>query len=243
METYRGGGRLKPVNHKLSHKEKNYIAYCEKFYFLNKQGFPSPEQAAAALRYHVSEVKTFMLNEQVRNALERRGLPWQNAEAQSGQLTPTQIATAVLMCNFADPRSEDEKLTELGVQPAQYYAWLNDPIYQSYVSNLASRNIDNARPAALTNFAKMVREGKDLKALQYYFEVTGEFQSAQVQNLQSMLQLVVEAVQEYVKDPVILAKIAQRLMSAVPGVATGVKVDPDKMIEADTTGRSNIFTS
>lgn len=225
-------GKVKPLKRKLSLKEKNYIAFCETFYFMNKAGFPTPEQAAVVLRYSVPEIQTFLQNKTVQDALERRGLPWKFNGAKSGNLSPTQVAAAMLMTNWADSRLPAQRLNDLGILPETYRAWLEDPVFNSYVNSLADRTLQNIRPEAITEFARLVRGG-DLNAIKYYFEVTGEFQGAQTQNLQGMLQLVIDTIVEFVKDPVVLAQISQRLLNAVPGVSAGVQVKADTIIQGD----------
>lgn len=217
-------------------KEANFIAYCEQFYFLNKGGFPTPEQAAIALRYSVTEINLFLQNLNVQDALERRGLPWRSAGAQSGLLTPTQLAAANLIMNFADERPIAQKLDSIGVQPAQFYAWQQDDKFRAYLSKLADNNLEFVRPEAIAEFTKLVRQG-DFRALQYYFEVTGEFKGQATQNVQAMLQMVIEAVQRHVKEPTVLAAIASDLLGAVPGVANNVTVEVPS-----ETGRQNVLT-
>lgn len=199
---------IKPVKRKIGSKERSFIQFCEVYYFKNDFGFPTVEFAASELGYNVSEIQTMLLNVNVQKALDRRGIPWKRA-GKFYELTPTQVATAISIANFGDTRSEDQILTDLGVTPQQYYSWLHDPVYRDYVNKLADRNLEYVRPTALTNFAKLVREG-DLPALRYYFEVTGEFEKEGlgVEQLQAFIQVVLESVQKHVKDPEILKAIA-----------------------------------
>lgn len=235
------GGEIrkkKPVTSKPSVKAKNFVAYCERYYFLNNAGFPTPEQAALALGYSVAEINTFLQNKHILRMLQRRGLPYQTAGmTQDGSITPTQTAAALVVMNFADERPIDVKLDSIGVQSTQYYSWLNDPNYRNFVNRLADQNLGNVRPEAIANFVSLVRQG-DFKTLQYYFEVTGEFTQPQVGNLQVVIQRIIEAVQRHVKDPEILAKISQEVLGAAPTVANGVQVN---VIE--DSGRSNALVN
>lgn len=205
----------KAISRKLSQREKNYIAFCEKFYFLNNHGFPSAEQAAAALQYTVSEINVFLQNNKVTEALDRRGLPWKSAGGFNKELTPTQVAVALTVSNFADERPVADKLNDLGIHPQQYYTWLNDPQFQSYVQRMADRNLEIIRPEAVAEFTKLIRKG-DFNAIKYYFEVTGQFTSPDVTSIQAMVQKLVESVQRHVKDPEVLAAISKDILGAAP---------------------------
>lgn len=214
---------VKAVSRKLSQRERTYIAYCEKFYFLHNQGFPSNEQAAAALQYSTSEINVFLQNQKVIDALERRGLPWKSAGGFNSELSPTQVAVALTMSNFADERSISNKLSDLGIHPQQYYTWLNDPQFQNYVQRMADRNLEIIRPEAVAAFSQLVRKG-DFQAIKYYFEVTGQFVNPDVSSIQGMVQKLVESVQRHVKDPETLAAISKDILGAAPVAANTASV-------------------
>lgn len=231
---------LKPVDRKISHRERKYIAYCEEYYFVNNYGFPTNEQAAVALGYSPAEVAVFLQNIQTQKALDRRGLPWRTALTDSIQgnnkLTPIQMAVAITVSNFADDRHINEKLSELGVLPAQYYVWLNDPNFQSFVNKLADRNLEIVRPEAVASFNKLIRDG-DFAAIKYYFEVTGQFSTPEIHNIQILVQKLVESVQRHVKDPEILAAISRDILGAAP-VAGSIQVLTSTEVSSGNNGDS-----
>lgn len=229
------------VNRKLRQKEKNYIRYCELYYFARNSKFPSAEEAAKALGYSVAEINYFLKNAKVRKALEDRGLPWQQSGWEADNLTPVQIAAAILVSNFADVRTIEEKLDTLGVSPTQYYAWLNDDRFKAFVNRLADRNLENIRPEAVAAFTRRLREGY-FPALKFYFEATGQFKQPDVANLEAFVHRVIEAIQRHVKDPQILAAIASDIMGASPVAVnnviqqreiTAAPVEENKMINPD----------
>lgn len=215
----------KPVIRKLSVKEKNYISFCEQYYHIHSK-LPTNEQAAYQLRYSISEIVVFLSNRRVVEAFDKRGIPWETATAAqaASYLSPIQIATAVTVANFADVRPVAAKIEQLGVNPSQYYAWLKNPTYQSFVNELADQALDNVRPEAIAAFAQLLRDG-DVRALKMYFEMTGQFNdnNAQYQNLKLTLQRVVEAVAKHVQDPDILSRISAEVGLVAP-VANDVVV-------------------
>lgn len=205
---------------KLTARERRYINYCERFYFLENGGFPNNEIAAHELGYSVADVNYFLQNKKVVKALERRGLPWNQASAET-DITPIQQAAAITVMNVADKRSIDQKLEDLGVNPTQYYGWLNAPHYKAFVNRLADNNLNNLRPEAVAAFVQKVRQG-DFKFLKLYFEMTGEAQAPQMASLQATVQKLIEAVQRHVPDPIILAAIAKDVQGAAPVAPTGI---------------------
>jgi hypothetical protein len=134
-------------------------------------------------------------------------------------LSPEQIACAALIANFADTRSVAQKLDLIGVTPAQYYAWLNNPAYKEFVRNLAESSLENTHHEAIGAFIQLVRNG-DLSAIKYYFEITGYADSSDAVNLKLTIQRVIESIQRHVKDPTVLANIALEIQGHVPVAAS-----------------------
>jgi hypothetical protein len=217
MESY----RPKPIKIKLSTKMKNYISYCERYYHINHGRFPKSEEAAYALKYSLIEINYFLQNSEVRGALIRRGMDVEQLLSHHAQtyLSPIQIACAVTVANFADPRSVKLKLEQLGVSPNQYYAWLKSPAYKDFTKDLADQALDNIRPEAVAVFSQLVREG-NIRALQMYFDMTGAFQDdSQVNDLKMTLQRLIESVQRHVHEPDKLQAIAADLHLAIPAAS------------------------
>lgn len=204
---------------KLSQKQKNFISFCEQYYHKNRGQFPSTEQCAYALKYSLIEIKYFLQDQAVIEALMKRGLDVEILMSQQANtyLSPTQIGAALVVCNFADTRSVDTKLESMGVTATEYYAWLKSPVYRDFVTNLADQTLENIKPEAMTVFAQLIRDG-NTKALQMYFQMTGQLdgQNEAVQNLKVTLSRVIEAVAAHVQDQTVLSKIAADIGIAAP---------------------------
>lgn len=235
--------RIRGGRKKFTQKMRNYISYCERFYFMNNGGFPSVEQAALALNLTQAEITTFLEEKIVQDALTKRGLPWQSVGSRTGRdLTGEQIATAITVMNFADDRSLDEKLEELGVLPQQYYAWLEDPVFHDFLTRRANKNLAHARPEALTGLAQLIKN-RDFAAIKFYLEATGEFGNHQQEiiNLKVAIQKLIEIVQTHIKDPTTLAAIAQDILKAIPNVSQSVEVDLSSRQLEGTTSEDRII--
>lgn len=207
----------KTLSRKLGMKEKKFVQFAEQYYHENSI-FPSPDVAAAALNYHLTEINYFLTNKQVQDALEARGLPWKHTQ-QETLLTPVQLAAAITVLNFADTRHITHKLEELGVTTEQYYAWLSHPPFRRFVERVAERNLEILKPEAVTAFAQLVRNG-DFNAIKYYFELTGMQQTPEIVNAKLLIQRLIDSVNKHVKDPATLALISKDLLGAVPGAGS-----------------------
>jgi hypothetical protein len=198
------------IKEALTKKEKEMIGYYELQWAL-RHHVPSIEDVAGYLKLSQVTVNYYLQRRKVIQALDQRGIPWRQHSQE--ELTATQVAAAVTIMNFADVRSNSEKLDQLGINPATYYAWLNDPQFKNLVDNLADQNLRNIRPTAIGEFTKLINKG-DWNAIKYFLDATGEIQSNNVPQSEQLLKMIVEIIQKHVKDPDIIMAIAQDIKLA-----------------------------
>lgn len=159
----------------------------------------------------------------VKKALEDRGIPYLQHTQET--LTPTQVAAAVTVMNFADTRPIDLKLDQLGVNPSQYYAWLNDPAFKNMVDSLSEQNLTNVKPTAITEFTKLINKG-DWQAIKYYLDVTGTVKSNDAPQSEVLIRMLIEIIQKHVKDPATILAIAEDIKLATANRTLETAVQP-----------------
>jgi hypothetical protein len=203
------------IKNTLTPAEKELISYYDMQWFLVHR-VPTVEQVTEHLRNKFPKLRhtsvNYYLNRApVQKALKDRGIPFEQHTQE--QLTPTQVAVAVTMMNFADTRTNADKLDSLGVNSSQYYAWLNDPAFKNMIENLADQNLANIRPTAIGEFTKKINEG-DWQAVKYYLDVTGAAApESEGPTSKVLLQMIIEIIQKHVKDPATIAAIAQDMLN------------------------------
>jgi len=214
-------GQYHAIKAALSSTEKEIINYYELEWFLRHR-VPTYEDVVEYInrkyekdgkhhRLKHSALNYYFTRKNFTKALDNRGIPWQ--QHTQVELTPTQVAAAVTMMNFADTRSNDEKLDQLGVTSTQYYAWLKDPTFKNAIDNLADQNLAHIRPTAIGEFTKKINQG-DWNAIKYWLETTGELTSNDQPQSEQLLKMIVEIIQRHVKDPDTIVAIAQDIKLA-----------------------------
>jgi len=163
-------------------------------------------------------------------ALETRGIPFR--QHTQDELTATQVAAAVTMSNFADTRDNAVKLDQLGINPATYYAWLNDPQFQNLVENLANQNLKNIKPIAIGELTKKINAG-DWNAVKFYLDVTGTLLNNDAPQSEQLIKAFVEIIQRHVKDPEVMVAIAQDLKLASANRTLEVVAQPQRQITGE----------
>lgn len=219
------------IKNALTPAEKELISFYELNWHLKNGYVPTIDEVYLHLRKKFPKINhtsvSYYLNRApVIKALDSRGIPFR-AHSQI-ELTSTQIAVATVLANFADTRSNDEKLDSLGVNSATYYAWLKQEAFQNYVKAQADAAIKNIDPVAKVEFAKKVQEGY-WPALKLYIETTGAIESDDAADPKHQMLLLIEIIQRHVKDSATLEAIAKdvdqlmrsRTLEALPGVITG----------------------
>lgn len=195
----------------LTPEEKKLINFYELQWAL-RQRVPTIEEVATHLgqKKHTA-VNYYLQRAPVIKALDQRGIPFRQHTQED--LTPTQVAVAITMSNFADTRSNEAKLDMMGVNPSQYYAWLNDPQFKHLVNSLADQNLENIKPTAIGELTKKINAG-DWNAVKYYLDVTGAVQNNDAPQSEALLRMIIEIIQKHVKDPETIVAIAQDIKLA-----------------------------
>lgn len=214
-------GQYFAIKAALTYTERELIDFYELQWHL-RHHVPTVDEVVQYLNNkHVKEGKNskvtatsvnyYLQRKLVIKGLDDRGIPWR--QHSQNELTSTQVAAAVTVMNFADTRSNDDKLDQLGITTSQYFAWLNDPTFKNFVESLADQNLKNIRPAAITEFTKLVNKG-DWQAIKYYLEVTGTVNSNEAPKSEVLLKMLVEIIQKHVKDPEVMLAIATDMQLA-----------------------------
>lgn len=207
------------IQNALRPAEKDLIKFYEIQWMLRSH-VPSVEEVTEYLRtkcktkrpnLRQTTVNYYLMRAPVRKALKERGIPFEQHTRE--ELTDQQVAVAITVMNFADERPVKEKLDQLGVLPATYYAWLNDPNYRNFVQNLADQNLKNIDPVAKTEFAKKIQQG-EAWALKFYLENTGTLKDNDTPQSEVIILKLIEIIQKHIPDQKIIGAIANDMIAA-----------------------------
>jgi hypothetical protein len=199
----------------ISPSMKTMIKFYELQWFLRSR-VPTVEEVTAHMRTKMPKIRQTTVNyyltlPQVRKALTNHGIPFEQHTVD--EITDQQQSAALTVANFADTRSIADKLDSLGILPATYYAWLNDPAYRNLVQSLADQNQKNIDPVAKTEFAKKVQDG-DWNAIKFYMESTGVLKNNDTPQSEIIIMKLIEILQRHVKDTATLTAIANEMIGA-----------------------------
>lgn len=141
-------------------------------------------------------------------------------------LTPEQLAAANTLLDLRDNRSQKKKLQDLNISTTKFEAWLRDTNFQTYIRTKAENMLGDNQHEAHAALLDKVRAG-DMKAIQYYNEVTGRYRpvslnAGQTVDVRAVLIRMLEVLQKHLSDqPMLLAVIADELSTvASPAIAT-----------------------
>jgi hypothetical protein len=210
------------IQNRPTKNEKAIISYYELQWHL-RHHVPTVEEIANYLKLAHTAINYHLQRPCVIKALEQRGIPWR--QHSQSELTPTQVAVAITMSNFADTRDNSVKLDQMGISPATYYAWLNDPQFQNLVENMATQNLKNIKPTALGELTKKINAG-DWQAVKFYLETTGTLNNTEAPQSEQLLRMFVEIIQNHIKDPDLIMAIAQDLKLAAANRTLEVVAHP-----------------
>lgn len=141
-------------------------------------------------------------------------------------LQPLQLLVANTMLDLVDTRSQKKKLQDLGVSTMLYNLWLKDPIFQTFLQERAEAMLGENQHEAHLALLDKVRMG-DMKAIQYYNEMTGRYAPASSTNSGTTIALdfknLMIRVLEIINDEVegdTAVRIAERLRGIIGATST-----------------------
>lgn len=203
------------IKNALTAAEKDLIKFYE-FQWMLRNRVPTVEEVTKYLRQkrpniRQTTVNYYLMRQPVRQALTRRGIPFEQHTQE--ELTGQQQAAALTVMNPLDERPVAEKLDSLGILPATYHSWLNDPNFRDFVQTVADRNLDNIDPIAKTEFAKKVQQG-EWNAIKFYMENTGALRDSEIPQSEVIIMKLIEILQRHVQDTSVLSAIANEMIAA-----------------------------
>lgn len=142
------------------------------------------------------------------------------------RLTDKQLAVAMTLLNPMDTRSLSGKLKALGVLPATYHGWTKNKVFAEFMVSQAEEMFGSAMPIAHSSLLSKVMQG-DVRAIKLYYEMNGRYNrqdAANEQNFKLLVYRLIEILQKYVNDPIVLQQISEEvkgLITPTPPVARG----------------------
>jgi len=147
--------------------------------------------------------------------LANRGLPEFNDRSARG-FSPEAVIAANMITDIYDKRSIGAKLKSLNLNTRQWNGFLKDEDFKKYFTTLVEQRFDgDISTVAKINLGKLV-ENADLRAIQYFHELTGEYrpQNEEVQQLHLIIARMMEVLAKFV-SPQILDQVATELETVI----------------------------
>lgn len=166
-------------------------------------------------------VEKLMQNASFRKMLTRRGIsiPYHylvpdDEEAPPKLFSTEQIAALNSLTNYADTRSRNSKLKELGLTGELWNSWMRDKDFAAAFERISQRNYKLGKYAAREGLTRALERG-DVNAIKYFNELHGE--APIQQNVQLMLSRLIEVMQLHIKDSSTLHAIERDFRSVMMG--------------------------
>jgi hypothetical protein len=199
-------------NPTLSDAELDLIFFIERFATSNGV---APTRAQIDMRFtglNDAFFEAFQSNPLVQKSFHARGIQWPPA---GDHLSPEQMHAVAVMTDLVDRRSDEKKLRDLGITTRQWATWLQDDYFAEYLRDRSEKMIANSTHEIHRGLMKGVRNG-NVASVKLAYELTGRYrpnEESQI-DVRRVLHTFIEVIQKYVKDPIVLHKIAMDLSNA-----------------------------
>ena len=207
----------------LTNEQWDMICYIEEFY-KNENKFPALSKIVEYCSMeHVAVVEA--LNDPVvKTALTNRGIDWEPVKRYD--LKPEQIIAIEVLLNISDMRPVTTKLKALGINPATYNKWKNNPKFMDAYREAARGMYGKSIPELHTAVIKKAIDG-DAYMMKTALAISGEWddkRSVEAMNIQFVLMKVLEVIQKHVQDPLVLNSIANEFDQVLnPGTKRAIE--------------------
>lgn len=194
----------------LSDAELDLVLYVERFH-ASMGTAPNDEQLKARFSLTHETIEAFKANELVKKSFAARGILYPPAE---DRFTPEQMHAAAVMTDLVDRRSDVKKLGDLGISTRQWSTWLQDDAFAQYLKDRSEKLLENSVHETHKGLLKGVRNG-NVAAVKLAYEITGRYRpdAEQQIDVRRILHTMIEVIQKFVKDPIVLHQIAMELSS------------------------------
>src|SRR5690349_8517787 len=195
----------------LNDRQMEMVFFIERHHALNGEA-PSKEQMHERFELFDGEYDTFAKHPLVKKSMKYRGISFPAAK---DVLTAAQMTAIAAMLDYTDRRSDEKKLRDVGITTRQWTTWMLDDTFADYLRDRSERMIIGAQHEAHKGLIKGVRNG-NVASVKYYNELTGRYnpEADNNVNVRALLMTMIEILQKYIADPIVLHGIATEMMNA-----------------------------
>lgn len=186
--------------------------------FLLDGTWPKAELISHGTGHSIGVVMAVLAESKLEQQLKSRGISQRDIESAQDGLTTEQLRLANSLLDITDTRSDKKKMSDLGVTTTKYQAWLRLPKFSGYMRTRAELLLGDSMHVAHLALLDNVGKG-DLGSIKTYYELTGRYSSKTLGdlNVEFVMVRLLEIIQKYVRDPLVLEAISNDMLGLVGG--------------------------
>lgn len=184
-----------------------FMPWVESYWHEHKH-YPSSSDFVGRFGFTAEQVSLLNGSKFWLQALDRRGIA--RPDRNTDFLSAKQVAAIAIITNFQDTRNPVARLAQIDVTEEELNGWYSNPAFKAELSRRAEDVFENIAPDATVELARAIKRG-NFQAIKFYYEITGQASSPEVVNMKKVIQILVETVQEHVKDPAVLQAISAKI--------------------------------
>lgn len=221
-----------PTKIKLTEKKLEAMTYINQCH-LNNGRAPTAEKLAEAVNVTVDTARKWYDSVEFKYMMSELGIQLAH---DSEVLLPQQVIILNSLLDLNDRRSKREKCEGAGITLAKLNGWMRDPVFKQHYMDIARTKFEDADPVAQLALLRNM-EGGNQRAVEFYFELTGQFQRSVNHNIniEGFLSSLIEVLQARIQDPALLEQIANDFELLVKGQRPQIDRTPASVIDVVPT--------
>lgn len=178
-----------------------------------KRAIPTVVEIAEHCNRTPKSISKVIQTEEFRQLMKFRGFPFETTK-----LTPEQYFAVAIITDPSNKKPMGAKLKQAGITYPMYRAWLKQPHFKEYITNIAESMLDEHVADVHTMVVNQATSG-NLTAAKMMYELNGRYDpnKQQMVDLQSIIGLLLEIITRYVPDANTLRAINKDIETVLSG--------------------------
>lgn len=178
-----------------------------------KRGIPTVEEIAQHCNHSKKNISRVIQTDEFKQLMKFRGFPFETTK-----LTPEQYFAVSIITDPSNKKPMGVKLKQAGINYATYRAWLKQPHFKEYITQISEAMLDEHVADVHTMVVNQATNG-NLTAAKMFYELNGRYDpnKQQMVDLQNIIGLLLEIITRYVPDAVTLRKINEDINTVLSG--------------------------
>ena len=214
-----------PEDVKFNVTEVEILTAIVQILFMTENALPTYDEILEKSGLPADKVKAVLKSDYFCDRMWARGIQWprkwdstQAITTPRAQITPQQVHALQIVMDPTNNKPMGQKLKMAGVSYSTWQNWLRQPVFAEAVRYTTEQMLGDNIATVHARLVNKADQG-DVQAMKLFYEVSGRHDPArqQMQDIQSIIGLLLEVITRHITDPSVLMRITNDFDTVTSG--------------------------